>query len=1771
MLRLFSSRLFARRAALALLFAAACGAAFAQTGSSATPTSLPCPGGASGTGAACSPAGGVATVPTAPTPDPDVGNPINLLTGNKYQREVDLPALPGVLGLEIVRHYNSHLSGRDSKNGLLGRGWKLSYETELSARGRLLDIVQADGSRIGFSRDLVHPQRYHAATPWQGQVFADKKAHGTEYTWVWPNGRQLNFNVAGKLVQIAAPTGEFVSLQYDAKGLLVQVTDPQGRRLHLNYLDKKLARAGDRFRGVQSIDSPLGRFSYAYGSELPPGAAAAKADVLANLVKVGLPTHHDASQKVHPWANRGVTSSSISRLYHYEDARYPTLLTGISVHGQGSDGQLLAQRLSTYGYDAQGRANLSVKGAPLQKDKDGKAVPGTGLEQVTLAWPKDGTVVLTNSLSQRTTYQTATIAGEPRILEARGPGCSSCGPGDRRYAYDEYGRLTGETVLGADGAPVQTTRTTLDGYGRALEIGTISYRNGQAQPAQWQVRYRYPTLNDPADALQRVFASEPSVISRPSVVPGKEHQIRIDYNAAGQPVSVTESGWVPSINGSEATEITRTTTYRYATVNGRSVLAEIDGPLKNGPKNSPDDSDITRLIWDGYGNAIIAMAAPGGFASSIVYDEAGRLTQVRNAEGLQTTFAYDARSQLISLKSTGPGWDRPRATSYLYDALGHRTETGNGSQADNTYHGQTKSAFDTLGRLLWTASAQGILHRYRYDSESRPIETSRRSGGIVQAQHYRYDAEGRVTQMWDDAGATTTIGYDAQGMPELLIDGLGRKKYLAFADKPNSKTPNAKQHGASVHHLRDDFGRTVATQSRDSGTTTRSFDEADHLVASTDALGNRARYEYDPVGRIARQIITHAPAPNGTAAPDTVTQWRYQGKRLVALEHPTQVEHYRYDQRGLRIARTVQLKQTDGTQQPSITHYRYDAQGAVQSVSLPDGSRIDYERNGQGQVTALKRSRIQTAWLQWLLPSQTLVSDLQRDLVGLRHYRTGNGIDADIQRSREGALARIVYRSDKLASTTANALDWLIHPAHASEATSQPAPRPLPGALGLPNDPNALLDWRYLWDAQGNLLHLQQKAGPPAFGNYAYDRNDRLIAAVQGDGKSTQTSRYFHDRQGRRLLSQQGIADQGDLTTNTARALYQDRTHRWLGDGKSSNEYDPNGQPQRIGHRDYRWDALGRLVEASEDGKRLARYTYNHRGERIAKDSGNVTYYLYQEGQLAAELDAQGNLRRQYVYLVDQPLAVIDTPQGGKPESAERDGWSRIGHDLATLWQAWLSDEEKTAWLHVNHLGAVEAATGQDGKLVWRARYQPFGKASIVSEGFALNLRLPGQYEDAETGLHYNRHRYYDPQRGTYLTPDPLDVPDGPNPYAYVRGNPLKYIDPSGLILFAFDGTENTDDQAWLADHHSSLSNVVEFRNIYDDGNFRYITGVGTVDNSDPTRPILAPDGPFGHTLTPDKGFNYSGPARITRMIEYFGKEADLIDDTTVMDVDIIGFSRGAAEARDFANQIVANTKMISGTNTGWYSYKDIDSGQQRCQKVNFRFMGLWDTVLSTNHSGHIYNLSIPTQFAYVAQAVALNEYRGNTFSAGRPDPTNLDSMGAFPLESIKNDANATDDQIRVEQGFIGAHADIGGGFENNDLSKVALVWMLQQADKAGVKMKEVSLSIIANPVLHDKSNNIQTGLPNGGVFSEDRTVRYRNGSTTKQRAMGNLGMSYADTNQFITYTDRAALLHSDLTGHENDIMSNETGTVDMHAYLDWLNATLILNGGQKLDLTVQP
>ncbi|WP_196481780.1 RHS repeat-associated core domain-containing protein, partial [Burkholderia stagnalis] len=114
------------------------------------------------------------------------------------------------------------------------------------------------------------------------------------------------------------------------------------------------------------------------------------------------------------------------------------------------------------------------------------------------------------------------------------------------------------------------------------------------------------------------------------------------------------------------------------------------------------------------------------------------------------------------------------------------------------------------------------------------------------------------------------------------------------------------------------------------------------------------------------------------------------------------------------------------------------------------------------------------------------------------------------------------------------------------------------------------------------------------------------------------------------------------------------------------------------------------------------------------------------------------------------------------------------------------------AYYHCDQIGTPQEVTDEAGEIAWSARYKAWGEArEVIGEaarkaGIENPLRFAGQYFDRETGLHYNRHRYYDPSSGRFISKDPIGLQGGLNAYQYVP-SPVGWIDPLGLLKLDYD------------------------------------------------------------------------------------------------------------------------------------------------------------------------------------------------------------------------------------------------------------------------------------------------------------------------------------------------------------------------------------------------
>ena len=274
--------------------------------------------------------GGIATMGAARSgPDFGIGNPVDRRSGNKYQRDTDMPALWSAPGLELVRHYNA----MDPRRGPLGRGWTWSYDTRLYQMPDGIQIVQADGSRLDFSCAAAGPLApgCRAADPLHGRI----RVLADGWRWRWPQGTALRFDRDGRLTQVDHGVHGRIEIRRHLGGWVPEgapdevIAHPSGARLRFRY-----GEAGGH-PILSAVETPAGTFRYRV--ELSGGSR-------PRLTAVTRP-------------------DGMQRRYHHEPAfqsGHADALTGISI--ASADGAH-ALRSQSWRYDATGRANAFIPGA----------------------------------------------------------------------------------------------------------------------------------------------------------------------------------------------------------------------------------------------------------------------------------------------------------------------------------------------------------------------------------------------------------------------------------------------------------------------------------------------------------------------------------------------------------------------------------------------------------------------------------------------------------------------------------------------------------------------------------------------------------------------------------------------------------------------------------------------------------------------------------------------------------------------------------------------------------------------------------------------------------------------------------------------------------------------------------------------------------------------------------------------------------------------------------------------------------------------------------------------------------------------------------------------------------------------------------------------------------------------------------------------------------------------------------------------------------------
>ena len=308
----------------------------------------------------------------------------------------------------------------------------------------------------------------------------------------------------------------------------------------------------------------------------------------------------------------------------------------------------------------------------------------------------------------------------------------------------------------------------------------------------------------------------------------------------------------------------------------------------------------------------------------------------------------------------------------------------------------------------------------------------------------------------------------------------------------------------------------------------------------------------------------------------------------------------------------------------------------------------------------------------------------------------------------------------------------------------------------------------YTYDLNGNRIRTvrtDNQAGIRNIDNYTYDANNRLTGknTVLADnmstlnGQITDYTSYFYDNNGNTTAEQTFSYTTGAQSTASAIA------------GRS------NGNSLKV----YEYNAFNQLT-AYSDGSSSAQYQYNANGLRTKKTlNGQSTGFIWNGTNLAAET-SKGGITNTYTYDI---TGIHSTNQNGT-----------IG-----IYQK-------------NPHGDITSIVDSSGTKLNTYNYDAFGNETINEETIANPFRYAGEYYDTESGNIYLRARYYTPSAGRFINEDPIK--DGFNWYSYCAGNPVKYVDPTGLIYCDFD-TSPSQLEEYRKNNYIVVHEEEEAINIY--------------------------------------------------------------------------------------------------------------------------------------------------------------------------------------------------------------------------------------------------------------------------------------------------------------------------------------------------------------------
>ncbi|EFB4173949.1 UNVERIFIED_CONTAM: RHS element core protein [Escherichia coli] len=862
-------------------------------------------------------------------------------------------------------------------------------------------------------------------------------------------------------------------------------------------------------------------------------------------------------------------------------------------------------------------------------------------------------------------------------------------------------------------------------------------------------------------------------------------------------------------------------------LNRREVLyTEGEGGLKRVVKKEHADGSITRSEYDEAGRLKAQTDAAGRRTEYRLHMASGKLTSVILPDGRTVRYGYNSQRQVTSvtypdgLRSSREYDEKGRlaaetsrsgeTTSYSYDDPASELPTG---IQDAT--GSTKQmAWSRYGQLLAFTDCSGYTTRYEYDRYGQQIAVHREEGistyssynprGQLVSQkdaqgreiRYEYSAAGDLTATVSPDGKRSTIEYDKRGRPVSVTEG-GLTRSMGY-DAAGRITVLTNENGSQSTFRYDPVDRLTEQRGFDGRTQRYQYDLTGKLTQSEDE-GLITLWHYDASDRITRRTVNGEPAE----------QWQYDDHGwLTEISHLSEghrvAVHYGYDDKGRLTGerQTVENPETGELLWQHETTHAYNEQGLANRVTPDSLPPVEWLTYGSGYLAGMKlggtplveytRDRLHRETVRSfgsragsnaayeLTSTYTPAGQLQSQHLNSLVY------DRDYGWNDNGDLVRIsgprqtreygYSATGRLESVRTLAPDLDIRIPYATDPAGNRLPDPElhpDSTLTVWPDNRIAKDAHYVYhyDEYGRLTEKTDRIPAGVIRtdderthHYHYDSLHRLVHYIRIQYEEPLVeSRYLYDPLGRRMAKRVWRRER-DLTGWMSLSRKPEETwYGWDGDRLTTVQTDTT-RIQTV----YQPGSFAPLIRIETDNGEREKAQCRSLAEKIQQEGSEDGHGVVFPAELVGLLDRlEGEIRANCV------------------SSESRQWLAQCGltvERLAAQIEPVYLPERKIHLYHCDHRGLPLALISEDGNTAWSAEYDEWGNQLNEENPHHLHqpYRLPGQQYDKESGLYYNRHRYYDPLQGRYITPDPIGLRGGWNMYQYPL-NPIQVIDPMGL------------------------------------------------------------------------------------------------------------------------------------------------------------------------------------------------------------------------------------------------------------------------------------------------------------------------------------------------------------------------------------------------------